>query len=157
MSFDIKELVDYRDKLVSIRDNQDVILERVIKGIAARLLRTVKLNTPVGQYDKPVSFIAYEGTDKETLVSFTPHTGKLGGTLRRGWFIDGYTNSGGYYTIKVVNNVEYAPYVENGHRIKRDGKTVGWVPGVFMLKISEQKIEKQIDKFVENELRKVLG
>lgn len=27
-------------------------------------------------------FIAYEGTDKETLVSFTPHTGKLGGTLR---------------------------------------------------------------------------
>lgn len=29
------------------------------------------------------------------------------------WFIDGYTNSGGYYTIKVVNNVEYAPYVEN--------------------------------------------
>lgn len=42
MSFDIKELVAYRDKLVSIRDNQDVILERVIKGIAARLLRTVK-------------------------------------------------------------------------------------------------------------------
>lgn len=33
------------------------------------------------------------------------------------------------------------------HRIKRDGKTVGWVPGVFMLKI-EQKIEKQIDKFM---------
>lgn len=155
MSFDVGGIEAYRDKLVAIRDNQDVIMERIIKNIASRLMRAVKKITPVGDYNRPVSFIAYAGTDKEIQVFFTPKTGKEGGTLRRGWFVDGYTNTGGYYTIKVINNTEYASYVEDGHRIKRNGKTIGWVPGVFMLKISEDKVREEMNRIIENELKKV--
>lgn len=157
MSFDVSGIEAYRDKLIEIRDNQDVIMERVIKNIAARLLRGVKKITPVGQYDKPVSFVAYAGTEDEVNVSFTPHTGKVGGTLRRGWHVDSYSSSNGQYFIKVVNNTEYASWVEDGHRIKRNGKTIGFVPGVFMLKISEDKIREKMDRIIEKELEKVFS
>lgn len=121
-------------------------IEACAKELAARLLAKVIKRTPVGRY--PDS------------------TGKKGGTLRRGWtagkrasaksFVDSLqiTKVGGTYQIEIINPVEYASYVEYGHRT-RDHK--GWVLGRFMLTISEQEIDAQAPKILERKLIKYLG
>jgi hypothetical protein len=75
------------------------------------------------------------------------------GWLREGWFIGGTHHYGGYYVVEVYNNTEYASYVESGHRT-RDHK--GWVPGRFMLLISEKELERDAEKIVEKKLMKLL-
>lgn len=75
------------------------------------------------------------------------------GWLREGWFIGGTHYYGGYYVVEVYNNTEYASYVESGHRT-RDHK--GWVPGRFMLLISEKELERDAEKIVEKKLMKLL-
>jgi len=110
--------------------------------------------TPVGQYDNPVSFVTEDGKK----VSFTPHTGKTGGTLRRGWTIGPVAKTGDTYEIEVINPVYYAAYVEFGHRTADHS---GWVPGRFMMTISEQELERDapriIEKALEKKLREVFG
>lgn len=59
----------------------------------------------------------------------------------------------GKYQIEVINPVEYASYVEYGHRT-RGGK--GWVEGQYFLTISEQELRtiaplllvKQLEQFL---------
>ena len=58
---------------------------------------------------------------------------KMGGTLRRGWTVGTVIKSGKQYNIEVINSVEYASYVEFGHRTRNHK---GWVPGQYMLTIS---------------------
>lgn len=53
------------------------------------------------------------------------------GRLRAGWETTGLGGGAGGFTFTILNNVEYAIYVENGHRTRGGG---GYVPGRFMLK-----------------------
>lgn len=147
-SVDVRDLKDFRRKLEEkLGDNQvDLFIESCAKELAARLLAKVIKRTPVGQYPSG--------------------SGKKGGTLRRGWTgeksqsASSYANNlkvnhfGGAYVIEIINPVEYASYVEFGHRT-RGGE--GWVEGKFMLTISEQEIERDAPKVLENKLRKKLG
>ena len=124
----------------------DLFIESCAKELAARLLAKVIKRTPVGQYPKS--------------------SGKKGGTLRRGWTGEKSQSTSNYaqglkvqhfgnvYVIEIVNPVPYAPYVEFGHRT-RGGD--GWVEGKFMLTISEQEIERDAPKILENKLKKKLG
>ena len=131
----------------SLGANQvDQFIESCAKELAARLLAKVIKRTPVGQYPKG--------------------SGKKGGTLRRGWTngksqaASAYAGSlkvnhfGNVYVIEIINPVEYASYVEFGHRT-RGGD--GWVEGKFMLTISEQEVENDAPKVLENKLKKKLG
>lgn len=145
---DIQGLKKFRDNIEKSLggDQLHIFIESCAKELAARLLAKVIKRTPVGQYPKS--------------------EGKVGGTLRRGWTGDktsgatGYANSlkvhhfGGNYVIEIVNPVEYASYVEFGHRT-RGGK--GWVEGRFMLTISEQEIQRDAPKILEAKLKKKLG
>lgn len=145
--FDPQALKDFQKKLEKInQDEVDAFLEGCTKELAARLLRMVIKRTPVGQYPNS--------------------SGKKGGTLRRGWtgnqrqaatsFVDSMTvrHEGDKYIIEIVNPVEYASYVEYGHRT-RDHK--GWVDGRFMMTISENKLRDIAPKVLENRLKKFLG
>lgn len=154
---------DYR-QLQKLRDNlqklQDVDMEKFCadasKRLAARLLQLVIPDTPVGFY--PAS------------------TGKKGGTLRRGWTakteaeaaggsgdgkskVAAYVNSlpitkrGNSYTVEVINPVNYASYVEFGHRTP-GGK--GWVEGQYFLTFAETQLERKIPSILEKELEKLL-
>lgn len=126
--------------------NLEQFIESCAKELAARLLAKVIKRTPVGRYKKG--------------------SGKVGGTLRRGWTAgknqsaNGYVNSlnvektGDVYRIEIVNPVEYAPYVEFGHRTRNHK---GWVEGKFMLTISEKEIENDAPRVLENKLKKKLG
>lgn len=143
--------------------------EKIAKQLAARLLRLVIKATPVGDYDKPVSFVTKGGTE----VSFEPKKGKKGGTLRRGWTsntqeqaesgqktkADTYADAmtvhffGDKVVVEILNPVEYAPYVEYGHRtVNRSG----WVPGKFMLTISVKKLQTYAPKVIEAEIEQML-
>ena len=92
--------------------------------------------------------------------------GVKGGTLRRGWtgqknssaaaYADSLTvhHYGDTYVIEIVNPVEYASYVEFGHRTPNHK---GWVPGVFMMTISEQELQKIAPKVLEAKVMEYLG
>lgn len=125
--------------------------EQCAKELAARLLRKAIKRTPVGQY-----------TD-----------GKVGGTLRHGWTAGSHRESelsstfgggtgaskyvndlpikktGNTYEVEIINPVEYANYVEYGHRTRSHK---GWVQGRFMLTISEDEIKNIAPKLLENKL-----
>ena len=60
---------------------------------------------------------------------------------------------GNTYIIDVTNAVEYAVYVEYGHRT-RDHK--GWVPGKYMLTISENELRTVTPQILERKLQKFL-
>ncbi len=65
-------------------------------------------------------------TKDKKVVSFTPHTGRQGGTLRRNWTVGEVTRKGDLYEVEIVNNTDYASYVEYGNRtVNHDGWGVG--------------------------------
>lgn len=144
-NFNIDGLKKFRDELNKLQD-PDKFVEACAKELAARLLRMVVKRTPVGEYPKI--------------------SGKKGGTLRRGWtgekrssaqnYADSLTvhHFGDTYVIEIVNPVEYASYVEYGHRTANHK---GWVKGKFMMTISEQELEKIAPKVLENKIKKYLG
>ena len=134
--FDVRELKKFRDNLVELEENIDSVLEDCAKELAARLIREVKKRTP---------------TDT--------------GNLRRNWQVTGVTKDGFTYTIMVINQTEYAIYVEYGHR-QQPGRYVpainrrlkkGWVPGQFMMTISAEDIQRKAPQIVEKIIAKKLG
>lgn len=141
---DVKGLREFQKQLQKLQD-PDEFLQSCAKELAARLLRMVIKRTPTGDYPKG--------------------SGKKGGTLRRGWTngeqasAQSYAESikvnhfGDTYVVEIVNPVEYAPYVEYGHRTANHE---GWVTGKFMMTISEQELEKIAPKVLENKIQKYL-
>lgn len=149
---DIRGLKEFQEQLNKLQD-PDVFVEMCAKELAARLLRKVIKRTPVGEYP--------EGS------------GKKGGTLRRGWtsqkgigsegmktrgaaqFVDTLkvNHFGDTYVIEIVNPVEYASYVEFGHRTANHN---GWVKGRFMMTISEQELQTIAPKVLENKIKRYL-
>lgn len=143
----LQELEAFRQKMEQkLGNNVHSFIEACAKELAARLLAKVIKRTPVGKYPKG--------------------SGKKGGTLRRGWTAGKQQDatayakslkiirSGSKYTIEIINPVEYAPYVEYGHRT-RGGK--GWVNGKHMLTIPVQQIQQDAPRILENKLKKLLG
>jgi hypothetical protein len=89
----------------------------------------------------------------QTRERWVNNTGKTGGTLRRGWTIGNVTKSADGYTVEIINPTEYASYVEFGHRT-RGGK--GFVNGKFMMTISEQELEADAPRILEQKLEQFL-
>ena len=143
VTVDVSELKNWSIKigeLASTHKEQRFYTEAV-KDLAARLLALVIPRTPVKS-----------------------------GTLRRGWTADvapGVSVSaggGGTYTIEIINPVEYASYVEFGHRqtpgryVPAIGKQLKqrWANGKFFLTLSEAELgmiapgilEAKLDQFL---------
>lgn len=144
VKINLEEFKKLEKSLTKIQKDVDDFIVSLSKEVAARLLSKVIRRTPVGQYKKG--------------------SGKVGGTLRRGWtagkkradFIEGIqvNKRGTIYEVVVKNSVEYASYVEFGHRTRNHK---GWVPGRFMLTISEQELEGDLERIIQNKLQKFMG
>lgn len=163
--FDCKGLKDLQKQLEKMQD-PDIFVESCAKELAARLLAKVIKRTPVGDYDR-----YWTDTDGTRLVDdkgkeiVLHKSSKSGGTLRRGWTgskrssAKEYADSlkvhhfGNIYVIEIVNPVEYASYVEYGHRTANHS---GWVKGHFMMTISEQELERIAPKVLENKIKKYM-
>ncbi|OON85918.1 hypothetical protein BXO88_09830 [Oribacterium sp. C9] len=143
--FDLSGMKELQKDLQKLQDT-DEFAEACAKELAARLLAKVIKRTPVGEYSK--------------------ETGKKGGTLRRGWtgekrqdakaYVDSLkvNHFGDTYVIEIINPVEYASYVEFGHRTANHK---GWVTGKFMMTISENELEEIAPKVLKAKLKKYLG
>lgn len=143
-SFDCKQMKKLQSEMKKLQDPNKFV-EDCTKELAARLLRLVIKRTPVGQYKE---------------------AGKNGGTLRRGWTANKKTSAKAYaesmeitkegnlYKIEIVNPVEYASYVEYGHRTANHK---GWVKGQFMMTISEQELQQMAPVILERKIKTYLG
>lgn len=144
-SCDYQQLLKFRENLQKLQSaDLDAFCQEVSRELAARLLALVIPRTPVGKYPKA--------------------SGKKGGTLRRGWTAGNrdakayakalpIDKQGSTYTVEVMNPVNYASYVEFGHRT-RGGK--GWVDGQYFLTISEQDLRSLAPGLIEKKLEKRL-
>lgn len=154
---DYKQLQKLRDNLARLQSmDLDRFCTKVSKELAARLLALVIPDTPVGSYPET--------------------SGKKGGTLRRGWTaktqeeaaagsgnvckeVSAYTNAlpvfkrGRTFYIQVINPVEYASYVEFGHRTPGGD---GWVSGRYFLTLAEQDLERIAPALIEKKLEALL-
>ena len=146
-SCNFDDLKDLKRKLEILeKQKAEEFMEACAKELAARLLAKVIKRTPVGQYPSG--------------------SGKVGGTLRRGWTAGKNQNAisyaqslqiqhvGDVYKIVITNPVDYASYVEFGHRTRNHK---GWFEGKFMLTISEQEIQTIAPRVLENKIKKLLG
>lgn len=135
MSANYKQLAEFTKNLEKLNDEQkEQFLESCCKELAARLLTKVVKRTPSSS-----------------------------GVLRRGWTAGKgatqYANSldvrkvGNTYQIDIINPVEYASYVEYGHRTRNH---TGWVQGKFMLTISEQELNSISDAILQKKLNKFM-
>lgn len=143
-TFNFQDFEKIKNNLEKLNQEQvDLFIDTCAKELAARLLAKVIKRTPVGDYPNS--------------------SGKKGGTLRRGWtggknssavaYADSLTihHFGDAYVIEIINPVEYASYVEFGHRTANHK---GWVNGRFMLTISEQEIQQAAPAIIEKKLMK---
>lgn len=125
---DMRELKKLRDRLAALEKSaeKDKFCEDCAKELAARLLNLVLKRTPVDT-----------------------------GYLRRGWTAIKYDvqHSGDTYMVTIENPVEYASYVEYGHRTRGGG---GWVPGQFFLTLSEQDLEAMMPGILQRRLETFL-
>lgn len=189
--FSAADLKKLQTKLNKLQDEQvNAFVEACAKELAARLLAKVIKRTPVGDYSEYEEVTAKKDSKNhkkgETyLRRKKSSTGKMGGTLRRGWTAKSHeeaakgsgapnpiqyadslkiNHSGNNLVIEIVNPVEYASYVEYGHRqtpgryVPAIGKKLkqGWVQGKFMLTISEQEIQDIAPNVLEAKISKFL-
>lgn len=133
---DFSELVEFQKKMQTLTNNMGEILDICARELAQRLMAKVIKRTPVGKY--PAG------------------TGKVGGTLRRGWSQGGkykIYHSASACMIEISNPVEYASYVEYGHRTANH---TGWVPGHFMMTISVEEIQRDAPAILERKIKKLM-
>lgn len=157
---DLRQLKAFERKLAKLaRADFEKFCEVAAKELAARLLAKVIKRTPVAD---PSQWK-------------TPVNGYVGGTLRRGWTakthaeaesgsgkgknVKQYAESllvkkvGKVYELEVINPVEYAQYVEFGHRTRNHQ---GWIEGRFMMTISADEVDQQAPAILERKLFNML-
>ena len=148
------ELLSLRNNVAKAARESEAFEKACLKELAGRLLSLVIRETPKGKYKKS--------------------TGKQGGTLQRGWTAktqeeaeSGKAPKAKEYAeslsikkvanmiqIEIINPVDYASYVEYGHRIA--GDKGGWVQGSFMLTLSEAKLRQMQPQVLNRLLKKHL-
>lgn len=127
INVNLSGLKDLSSRLKSSDKSMDELLSKVLEDIAAEVIRVAKNLSP-----------------SDT------------GLLRRSYFSSFRKDMDGSYVAEVYNNTTYARFVEKGHRIVSNGVTIGWVDGVFMLKISEQRVKRDLDKYVKRSVNRYL-
>lgn len=134
----------------------------------------MKKRTPVGvkpKFDEPKT-VKVKGASGKTRSFLTKSgaildqywAGYTGGTLRDAWTILPIEKQGNNYVITLVNNTEYASYVEYGHRqtpgryVPALGKRLkaGWVKGRFMMTVSIQEVEQLAPAILEKAIYQAL-
>ncbi|MDR2932888.1 MAG: HK97 gp10 family phage protein [Oscillospiraceae bacterium] len=144
----------FREQLLQAGGECDESARRVVSRMADVGLAETKKNTPVGVYDKEVIFVAKK--PRLRIVQFTTSFKKQGGTLRRGWLKSKTRKAGNSWVSGYENSVEYAIYVNNGHRVvNKDKITVGYVKGVRMLEQGMNEARRQAESLFRLEIQRV--
>ena len=116
---DVDGLNDFLDYLDRVASNIDNIIDEALEETATMVIADTKLNTPVKT-----------------------------GALKRSWTHDEVRQQGDKYTIEVGSALEYAPYVEQGHR-----QGSSYIQGRFMLRDAIKRNENKLQQKINEKLR----
>lgn len=124
--FDMRGMKELKKQLNKLQD-PNAFVEACAKELAQRLYRELIQNTP-----------------------YITHT------LQQGWSIGNVQKCNGGYMVEIVNPVEYASYVNYGHRtVKKDG--YGWSPGLFFVDKATGNVEKMSKPLLKKRMNEYLG
>lgn len=124
-SFDFSDAKKLQKNLQQMQKEFPAFMEECVRELAGRLLAKTIARTPVRT-----------------------------GDLRRGWQIGQVVRlPGGGVHAEIVNNVEYALYVEYGHVTRL---RTGWVNGKFMLTLSAEELERELPAIMDRKLKKYI-
>lgn len=118
--FEFDEFKQLADSFRSVLDRNviDTWIRELLLEIAYRAVAKIKKRTPVDS-----------------------------GHLRGNWQVGEIVRKGDAFEVEIYNVVEYAPWVEYGHRT---GKNLDkWVEGRFMMTISMKEIERELPAFIQ--------
>lgn len=142
---DFSELTAFAKKMEHLAETMNIEVEFLAKQIAQMLLEKVTKATPVGRYDGA----AYVCESKLHHKGLRKKNGNNGSTLRRAWTPRVY-RSGNLVNIEIKNPVEYASYVEYGHRTVNGG----WAMGHFMMTLSVYEVQRDGPAILEKKIQK---
>lgn len=166
VTFDVSDLEDFRDELNKFKEQTDDIIIEALQEIANREWRAVKKLTPKGVYGKLVVDTYKRSNKKKGIkagdikknkdgsIKMKSTSSRKGGNLRNAWKISKIVKNGDNFEVTVYNNTEYADYVEFGHRTRNHKN---WVPGKFMMTISEREIDKVMEEIVNRHLEEAFS
>jgi hypothetical protein len=149
MSAEFDDFKKLRDRLGKYPGMLNQAYKAAVNEIVARTYSSVVKLTPVGN-SITRNIVEADKKGRMRNKKFTVHQG---GTLRQGWTFTSAVKQGNVYTAEIVNPVDYASYVEFGHRTRNHR---GWVKGQFMLTKTEQAVRAKQDKIIEKTTIKVL-
>ncbi|UAW07805.1 hypothetical protein PVJ1_00071 [Psychrobacillus phage PVJ1] len=127
MGFEFGEMRALKQQMIELNKRAHIVHMRVANRIGLLAVRKVKKMTPVDT-----------------------------GDLRNNWkhYV---VKRGDSFVIYIYNQLEYASFIENGHRIVIGGATVGWVEGKFMLKLTKAEMERIAPNMWKKEIEKEMG
>ncbi len=123
--------VDYSD-FVALRNRLQRLLQVDLDAFCIQVMHEIREKT------------------RRELIHTTP---KDTGTLAGAWAVTNVTKHGDTYEVEIINPMEYAEYVEFGHRTANH---TGWVPGKFMLTLAERDLQRNMQKVIKRKLEALL-
>ena len=136
---EISEYEDYIKRFDNMRQRFDLFLQDFLIDMAERVIDRTKKRTPVG-------------TPESTGIP-----GYVGGSLRGAWQLGDITKKSDTLEVEILNGMEYATFIEYGHRITSGGITIGWREGRFMLTISTDEVRKQMPLRFEKAVKQFMS
>lgn len=120
------EINRFRNELKRMLGDISEIDKRILNKVGNKTVRRLKEDTPVDT-----------------------------GFMRRSWNANPAVQHRNKTEKVIVNTADYASYVNDGHRIVRNGVTVGFVEGHFMLERALSQAERDLITEFEAEVRRV--
>ena len=154
MKKNFSKLKQFKINLETLGNNKDLFMKKMANDLATMFLAEVKKRTPVGKGTFEVVGKKSRGKNKGK-----PKLKRIsrGGSLRKAWDIKKAIKHRDYYIASIFNPMEYAAYVENGHRQKVGryvpvlGKRLktNFVEGHHMMKLSAELVEQEGYAYVQ--------
>lgn len=142
----------YRKELKAMLDDISEIDAKIMTRAVHEGKATAVRNTPVGQRSSHVHFVTKEGKE----VDFDVKSPYIGGFMRKSWHVSPTKKTRKVVEKSLFNTADYSSYVNDGHRIvTRNGITVGWVDGQFMLEKAKNTVNKAIEREFKKEVERV--
>lgn len=144
VNFDISDLVAYKSKWERFQKAQDDIIRKILTDLAIRTIREIIFDTPVDEGTLRMGWITETHEEayakKQSANNITEDMIKESLTISK---------DGTVYIVKITNAVKHARPVEYGHRVVRNGVTVGYVNGVLMMTTSIAKVQAVADQIIQ--------
>lgn len=149
-----KQLEEFSKKVERLNNEQrEEFIEACCRELAARLLAKAIKRTPVDGGTLRRGWTTSATGDGKHDTKQAMYENMFGGTQKVSKNNMEIKHVGDKYIIDIINPVEYASYVEYGHRTRNHD---AWVEGHHMLTISEAELNSMSDAILQKKLNKFM-